>query len=81
MLLSSLWYTILYFVKILIYFLFLGVGLLDGEVKLNSSFEVIKTKFVNLCVAFKIETEPVCAGFFDVFGPEVLPAYRASDLG
>nr|XP_023023027.1 sphingomyelin phosphodiesterase-like [Leptinotarsa decemlineata] len=58
----------------------LGVGLLQTEVKKGSSFDSIKAQFVGLCVSFKIEIEKVCAGFFDVFAPELLPAYNASNL-
>ncbi|KAG5893193.1 hypothetical protein JTB14_016469 [Gonioctena quinquepunctata] len=58
----------------------LGVGLLENELKGGSSFETIKAKFVSLCVTFRIESELVCTGFFDVFAPELLPAYNASNL-
>ncbi|KAJ8923617.1 hypothetical protein NQ315_010196 [Exocentrus adspersus] len=58
----------------------LGVSLLLKEVLAGATFETIKTKFVALCVSFKIETELVCTGFFDVFGPEVVPAFNASHL-
>lgn len=60
---------------------FPGVAFLHNEVKKGSSVESIKTLFVNLCTAYKIETEPVCNGFFDVFGPELLPAYTSANLG
>ncbi|XP_068906860.1 sphingomyelin phosphodiesterase-like [Tenebrio molitor] len=59
----------------------LGVGLLQREVKKNTSFEEIKTQFVGLCVAFKVATEDVCTGVFDVFGREVLPALKAVYIG
>jgi sphingomyelin phosphodiesterase len=58
-----------------------GVGLLQREVKKNTSFEEIKTQFVGLCVAFKVATEDVCTGVFDVFGREVLPALKAVYIG
>ncbi|VEN39485.1 unnamed protein product [Callosobruchus maculatus] len=59
----------------------LGVSLLHREVQQGSSFYEIRKKFVSLCVSFKIQTEPVCTGFFDVFGPEVLPALNVTKLG
>ncbi|XP_044255851.1 sphingomyelin phosphodiesterase-like isoform X2 [Tribolium madens] len=59
----------------------LGVGLLQKEVKKNTSFEDIRSKFVGLCVAFKVESEDVCTGIFDVFGPDVLPALRVVQIG
>lgn len=43
--------------------------------------EEIKIKIVALCVTLKIETEAVCTGFVDVFGPELVPAYNTSNLG
>lgn len=58
-----------------------GVSILHGEIKKGSTFEAMKETFVSLCTAYKIETEPVCKGFFDVFGPELLPAYASSKLG
>lgn len=60
---------------------FTGVAFLNGEIKKGSSVEVIKQIFVSLCTAYKIETEPVCNGFFDVFAPDLLPAYALSKLG
>ncbi|KAJ3657922.1 hypothetical protein Zmor_009698 [Zophobas morio] len=59
----------------------LGVGLLQREVRKNTSFENIRTQFVGLCVAFKVESESVCTGVFDVFGPDVLPALKAVRIG
>ncbi|XP_018565651.1 sphingomyelin phosphodiesterase-like [Anoplophora glabripennis] len=59
----------------------LGVSLLLNDVLAGATFETIKSKFVALCVSFKIETELVCTGFFDVFGPEVVPAFNTSHLG
>lgn len=59
----------------------LGVGLLQKAVRGGGSFEEIKEKFVEVCVAFKIQIELVCAGVFDVYGPEVLPVLAASEVG
>lgn len=59
----------------------LGVGLLQKAVRGGGSFEEIKEKFVEVCVAFKIQTELVCSGIFDVYGPEVLPVLAASEGG
>ncbi|CAH1158391.1 unnamed protein product [Phyllotreta striolata] len=58
----------------------LGVGLLQSHLKNGDSMESIKMKVVSLCVGLKIETEGVCSGFVDVFGPELVPAYNTSDL-
>ncbi|RZC38634.1 sphingomyelin phosphodiesterase-like [Asbolus verrucosus] len=58
-----------------------GVGLLQKEVEKDTGFEDIKKKFVGLCVAFKVESEEVCTGVFDVFGPEVLPVLKAVQIG
>lgn len=57
------------------------MSLLLKEVQAGVSFESIKEKFVALCVSFKIEIEIVCSGFFDVYGPEVVPAFNTSGLG
>lgn len=59
----------------------LGVGLLKKEVDNETSFEDIRLKFVNLCVIFKVETEEVCAGIFDVYAPEVLPVLKVLTIG
>ncbi|KAJ8939970.1 hypothetical protein NQ318_006151 [Aromia moschata] len=56
------------------------VNILRNEILAGTSFEEIKRKFVTLCVRFEIETELVCSGFFDVYGPKVVPAYKASNL-
>ncbi|CAH1103351.1 unnamed protein product [Psylliodes chrysocephalus] len=58
----------------------LGVGLLQSHLKNGDSMEEIKIKIVALCVTLKIETEAVCTGFVDVFGPELVPAYNTSNL-
>lgn len=62
-------------------YFYLGVNLLLKDVQAGATFETIKSKFVALCVSFKIEIELVCTGFFDVFGPEVVPAFNISRLG
>lgn len=59
----------------------LGVGLLQKAVRRGGSFNEIKEQFVGICVAFKIQIETVCAGIFDVYGPEVLPVLEASEIG
>lgn len=59
----------------------LGVGLLQKAVRRGGSFEEIKNQFVGICVAFKLQTEAVCSGIFDVYGPEVLPVLEASEVG
>lgn len=59
----------------------LGVGLLQKAVRRGGSFEEIKEKFVGICVGFNIQTETVCSGIFDVYGPEVLPVLEASEVG
>lgn len=50
----------------------LAVGLLQTNVQNGETFEVIKGKFVSLCVGFEIQSELVCTGIFDTFGSEVL---------
>ncbi|XP_066150731.1 sphingomyelin phosphodiesterase-like isoform X2 [Euwallacea fornicatus] len=59
----------------------LGVGLLFTEVKNGHCFDEIKTKFVSLCVALKIESLNVCSGIFDTYGPEVIPVIELTSLG
>lgn len=59
----------------------LGVGLLQKAVRKGNSFNEIKEQFVGICVAFKIQTQAVCSGIFDVYGPEVLPVLEASQVG
>lgn len=61
--------------------LFLGVSLLKNEVTIGSPFQLIKTKFVSLCVGFNIATYGVCSGVFDVFGVEVLPVLNVTQIG
>lgn len=72
-------HTVILF-TVLILFEFLGVSILNAEIKQGSSFEAMKQTFVTLCTTYKIQTMPVCTGFFDVFGPDLLPAYASSKL-
>ncbi|XP_017775503.1 PREDICTED: sphingomyelin phosphodiesterase-like [Nicrophorus vespilloides] len=58
----------------------LGVSLLKSEVDKDGTFEEIKEKFVSICVGFRIETEPVCNGVYDIYGPVVLPALKMTKL-
>ncbi|CAH1256030.1 unnamed protein product [Diabrotica balteata] len=58
----------------------LGIGLLRNHLNNGDSMEEIRTKVIQLCVSLKIESEKVCAGFFDVFGPELVPAFNTSVL-
>ncbi|XP_072401672.1 sphingomyelin phosphodiesterase-like [Diabrotica undecimpunctata] len=58
----------------------LGIGLLRSHLNNGDSMEEIRTKVIQLCVSLKIESEKVCAGFFDVFGPELVPAFNTSVL-
>lgn len=59
----------------------LATGLLMKEVQKGTQFDDIETKFVTLCVSFKVEIESVCRGIFEVFGPEVVPALNATQIG
>ena len=60
--------------------MFLGVLLLQGEVKTGTSVEGIKEKFISICVGFNIQNEIVCNGIFDVFGPDLLPALNETQI-
>ncbi|KAJ8986281.1 hypothetical protein NQ317_009991 [Molorchus minor] len=58
----------------------IGAGLFKREILSGISVEVIKEKFISMCVSLNIESELVCTGFFDVFGQEVVPVFNASSL-
>lgn len=49
--------------------------------KNETSFDEIREKFVSICVGFNIETEIVCTGAFNVYGPDVLPVLNFTALG
>ncbi|KAF2899912.1 hypothetical protein ILUMI_06276 [Ignelater luminosus] len=59
----------------------LAVGMLQTNVRKGEPFELIKTKFVSLCVGFEIQNAIVCNGIIDVFGPEVLPVLNFTTSG
>lgn len=57
------------------------MGLLQKEVLKNHSFEDIEKKFVSICTTFKVATEGVCTGIFDVYGPAILPVLSQIEIG
>lgn len=59
----------------------IGANFLQREAKSQSTFEEIKEKFVSICVGFNVQTEPVCSGIFDVFGPELIPVVNITSYG
>ncbi|KAL3267397.1 hypothetical protein HHI36_011526 [Cryptolaemus montrouzieri] len=58
----------------------IGVTMLIDELKIGSSFEILKKKVTDMCVDFNINTKEVCEGIFDVFGPTVIAAAKMSKL-
>ncbi|XP_056645510.1 sphingomyelin phosphodiesterase-like isoform X1 [Diorhabda sublineata] len=57
-----------------------ALGLLRSYLNNGDSMEDIKEKVVSLCVSLKIESEIICNSFFDVYAPELVPAFNISVL-
>lgn len=55
--------------------------MLQTNVRKGEPFELIKSKFVSMCVGFEIQNAIVCNGIMDVFAPEILPALNFTTLG
>lgn len=78
------WYVfilIIIFHGAVLWYLFAGAAFLQREAKRGTSFDDIREQFVSICVGFNVQTEPVCEGIFNVYGPELLPVLNITELG